>query len=81
MICIFVVNKMYQGWVFFSVRSSFQPKLNQLSILPEKLNEYQHLLGDSLRWISVSSRESQDSHPLNTTETGDMHWLHGPLGL
>ena len=23
----------------------------------------------------------KDSHPLNTTETRDKYWLHGPLGL
>ena len=42
------------------VQSSFPPKPTQLSIPASGVvNEYQHLLGANLRWISVPSRGSQ----------------------
>ena len=34
------------------------------------VNEYQHLLGANLQWISVQSRGGSKTHLLNTTETG-----------
>ena len=35
-----------------------------------------------LTWDGLVSHPGgvKDSHPLNTTETGDKRWLHGPLG-
>ena len=55
----------------------FLPNLTQFLFFrgTELINEYQHLVGANLRWISVSSRRIEDSHLLNTTETGDKHRL------
>ena len=39
-----------------------------------------HLLGTTLRWISVLSRGVVDFPPLNTTETGDKRRPYEPLG-
>ena len=63
-------------WIF--VWPSFPPKLTQLSILPRKVNEYQHILGLICAWSVSHPGGVKDSHPLNITETGDKRraiWL------
>ena len=44
-------------WIF--MWPNFPLTLTQLTILPNKVNEYQCLLGANLRWISVLSRGGQ----------------------
>ena len=43
---------------------------------------YKHLLGANKACDELVSRPGgvKDSHPLNSRETGDKRWLHGPIG-
>ena len=61
-------------WTF--VRSSFPPKLTQLSILLGYI-VFREITCDGL--VSHTGGV-KDSHPFNTIQTGDKRRHHGPLG-